>query len=121
MKFIRNRIFRFVVVPIVVIALIFFAVNQYQKNRITEKDREYVEWYENHSEQLSGYIDALDQLEDDYADYAGNLQSSEIQGDAFYSQEVDTIPKLKDIYNTDGFAKLTEEVLDQPYPDNIEE
>ncbi|PFP14440.1 hypothetical protein COJ90_07300 [Priestia megaterium] len=117
-KFVQNRIFRFVVVPIVIIALIFFIVDQYQKNRITGKDGEYVEWYENHSEQLSGYTDALDQLEDNYADYAGNLQTSEMQVEAFYSQEVDTIPKLKDIYNTDGFAELVEEALDQPYPDN---
>lgn len=118
MKFVRSKIFKFAVIPIVAIALIFFAVDLYQKNRITEKDKEYVEWYASHSEQLKGYTDAVDQLEDDYSYYAENLETSEIQGEAFYSQEVNQLPKLNDVYNTDGFIELTEEAIDQPYPDN---
>jgi len=118
MKFIRGKIFKFVVVPILAIVLIIVAVDQYQKNRITEKDKEYVEWHDEHYQKLDIYTEVLEALRDDYTDYVEETPVGQQDGHAFLRAEAEKYPELYDMYNKPDFANLTQEAIEHPYPDN---
>lgn len=118
MKFFKGKIFKFIVIPIVAIVLIFFAVDLYQKNRITEKDKAYVEWHDEHYEKLEEITEPLESMEDDYNEYVDQTPSAEIDGHAFLQLEADKYPELYSLYNKPEFTNLTQEAIDHPYPDN---
>lgn len=118
LKFFKGRIFKFVVIPIVIIVLIFLAVDLYQKNRITEKDKDYVEWYDEHNQKLDAVTEPLEALRDDYNEYVDETPYNQMDGHAFLQAEIQKHPELYELYNKPEFANLTQEAIDHPYPDN---
>lgn len=118
MKFFKGKIFKFVVIPIVAIILIFFAVDLYQKNRITEKDKEYVEWYDEHRDKLDEIREPLEAVRDDYNKYIDEVPYTERDGQSFLQSEAQKYPELYSLYNKPEFTNLTQEAIDHPYPDN---